>query len=107
MVSSISNQNNPNSVSVKQYFKFEKMLCVDLVFDKTTNTIQSIKITGDFFLHPEETIDLIESEIVGEKLEKDQVKEKLESLLSGCEFYGFSIDSLSDAIIKCKEANSH
>ena len=107
MVSSINNQNNPNSVSVKQYFKFEKMLCVDLVFDKTTNTIQSIKITGDFFLHPEETIDLIESEIVGEKLEKDVIKKKLESLLSGCEFYGFSIDSLSDAIIKCKEANSH
>lgn len=83
------------------------MLCVDLVFDKTTNTIQSIKITGDFFLHPEEKIDLIESELVGTKLEKNQVKEKLESLLSECEFYGFNIDSLSDAIIKCKEANSH
>ena len=104
MVSSI---NNPNSVSVKRYFKFEKMVCVDLVFDKTTNTIQSVKITGDFFLHPEEKIDLIESELVGTKLKKDLVKKKLESLLSGCEFYGFSIDSLSDAIIRCKEADSH
>ena len=107
MVSSINNQNNPNFVSVKRCFKFEKMVCVDLVFDKTTNTIQSIKITGDFFLHPEETIDLIESEIVGTKLEKEPVKKKLESLLSDCEFYGFSIDSLSDAIIRCKEVNSH
>jgi len=107
MVSSINNQNSANSVSVKRYFKFEKMLCVDLVFDKITNTIQAIKITGDFFLHPEEKIDLIESELVGTKLEKNQVKSKLESLLSGCELYGFSIDSLSDAIIKCKEANSH
>ncbi|MEX0657012.1 MAG: lipoate protein ligase C-terminal domain-containing protein [Nitrosopumilaceae archaeon] len=107
MVSSINKQNNPNSVSVKRYFKFEKMVCVDLVFDKTTDTIQSIKITGDFFLHPEETIDLIESGIVGTKLEKDLIKKKLESLLSDCELYGFSIDSLSDAIIKCKEADSH
>lgn len=107
MVSTINSQNNPNSVSVKRYFKFEKMVCVDLVFDKTTNTIQSIKITGDFFLHPEEAIDLIESEIVGTKLEKDLIKKKLESLLAGCELYGFSIDSLSDAIIKCKEADSH
>ncbi|MGI0003282.1 MAG: lipoate protein ligase C-terminal domain-containing protein [Nitrosopumilaceae archaeon] len=104
MVSSI---NNPNSVSVKRYFKFEKMVCVELVFDKTTDIIQSIKITGDFFLHPEETIDLIESGIVGIKLEKDLVKKKLESLLSGCELYGFSIDSLSDAIIRCKEVDSH
>lgn len=107
MVSSINKQNSPNSVSVKRYFKFEKMLCVDLVFDKTTDTIQSIKITGDFFLHPEETIDLIESEIVGTKLEKDLIKKKLESLLSGCDLYGFSIDSLSDAIIRCKEVDSH
>ncbi|MGQ0377033.1 MAG: lipoate protein ligase C-terminal domain-containing protein [Nitrososphaerota archaeon] len=107
MVSSINNQSSPNSVSVKRYFKFEKMVCVDLVFDKPTNTIQSIKITGDFFLHPEEKIDLIESEIVGTKLEKDVIKKKFESLLSGCELYGFSIDSLSDAIIKCKEAESH
>ncbi|MBM3910319.1 MAG: hypothetical protein FJ356_01565 [Thaumarchaeota archaeon] len=107
MVSSISNQNNPNSVSVKRYFKFEKMLCIDLVFDKTTNIIQAIKITGDFFLHPEETLDLIESEIVGTELEKDLIKKKLESLLSGCELYGFSIDSLSDAIIRCKETDSH
>ena len=107
MVSSISNQNNPNSVSVKRCFKFEKMVCVDLVFGKTTNKIQSIKITGDFFLHPEEKIDLIESELVGIKLEKDRIKNKLESLLSDCEFYGFSIDSLSDAIIKCKEADFH
>ena len=107
MVSSINKQNSPNSVSVKRYFKFEKMLCVDLVFDKTTDTIQSIKITGDFFLHPEETIDLIESEIVRTKLEKDLIKKKLESLLSGCDLYGFSIDSLSDAIIRCKEVDSH
>ena len=107
MVPSINNQNNPNSVSVKRCFKFEKMVCVDLVFDKTINTIQSIKITGDFFLHPEETIDLIESGIVGTKLEKDVIKKKLESLLSDCEFYGFSIDSLSDAIIRCKEVTSH
>jgi hypothetical protein len=107
MVPPINRQNNPNSMSVKRYFKFEKMVCVDLVFDKSTDTIQSVKITGDFFLHPEETIDLIESEIVGTKLEKDLIKKKLESLLSCCELYGFSIDSLSDAIIKCKEADSH
>ena len=83
------------------------MVCVELVFDRATDTIQSIKITGDFFLHPEEKIDLIESELVGTKLEKNQIKERLKSLLSECEFYGFSIDLLSDAIIKCKEANSH
>jgi len=44
-----------------------KLLCVDVEFSE--GRIQKIKITGDFFLHPEETIDKIEASLVGVKPE--------------------------------------
>ena len=42
--------------------KFGKMLRLDVTF---TDRIDSLKITGDFFLHPEETLDQIVSELTG------------------------------------------
>lgn len=89
----------------KRYFKLEKLVCIELVDEK--NQIKSIKITGDFFLHPEEKIDSIEAGLVGVQLKKESIKKKLESLLSGCEFYGFDIESLSEAIMQCVEENNH
>ncbi len=42
--------------------KFGKMLRLDVTFG---DHIESLKITGDFFLHPEETLDYIVSELTG------------------------------------------
>ena len=42
--------------------KFGKMLRLDVTY---TDRIESLKITGDFFLHPEETLDQITSELIG------------------------------------------
>jgi lipoate-protein ligase A len=42
-----------------------KLLCVDVEF--TEGHIRKIRITGDFFLHPEETIERIEESLVGMK----------------------------------------
>ena len=40
-----------------------KLLCVDVEF--TEGRIGKIRITGDFFLHPEETIEKIEGVLTG------------------------------------------
>jgi lipoate-protein ligase A len=40
-----------------------KLLCVDAEF--TLGRISRIRITGDFFLHPEEALDDIEKALVG------------------------------------------
>ena len=45
-----------------------KMLRIEA--DITDSTINSIKITGDFFVHPEETITEIENFLIGKKVEK-------------------------------------
>lgn len=42
--------------------KFGKLLRLDVTY---TDHIETLKITGDFFLHPEETLDQIISELTG------------------------------------------
>lgn len=42
--------------------KFGKLLRIDVTYE---DHIESIKITGDFFIHPEETLDQIVSELKG------------------------------------------
>jgi hypothetical protein len=42
--------------------KFGKSLRLDVTF---SNYIESLKITGNFFLHPEETLDQITTELIG------------------------------------------
>ncbi len=42
-----------------------KLLCVDVEFSE--GRIGKIRITGDFFLYPEETIERIEESLVGMK----------------------------------------
>jgi lipoate-protein ligase A len=46
-----------------------KMVRVETTFDKK---VESVKITGDFFLHPEETLDLIVNKITGSQLPLDK-----------------------------------
>ena len=52
-----------------------KMVRVDTTFDEK---VESVKITGDFFLHPEETLELIVNKITGNLLPLDQEKIILE-----------------------------
>jgi len=49
-----------------------KLLCVEAEF--TRGRIARIRITGDFFLHPEETIDEIERALVGSDAESAAAK---------------------------------
>jgi lipoate-protein ligase A len=52
-----------------------KMVRVETTFDKK---VESVKITGDFFLHPEETLELIVKKITGSSLPLEQEKIILE-----------------------------
>lgn len=83
--------------------KLEKLVKIQLKFDEISDKIHSIKITGDFFIHPEETIETLESGLVGVQLEKDSLKNKISSILNDCQVYGFDEDSLADSIIRCSK----
>lgn len=49
---------------VKQKVKEGKLVKVDLEYDEV---ITGVKITGDFFMHPEETLEEIEKGLLGLK----------------------------------------
>ena len=70
---------------VHNIYKSKKLIKVSLEYDEQTKIINSITITGDFFLYPEETLDTLVFNLIGTKLEKDSIKQKVEKCLSGSE----------------------
>jgi len=88
-------------ITSKTVTKLEKLLKIELKFQENIRQIHSIKITGDFFMYPEETIETLEAGLVGIKLEKESLSNKISSVLKDCQLYGFDVDSLADAIIQC------
>ncbi len=58
--------------------------------------IRKIRITGDFFLYPEEAIEKIENSL--RELSIRDVKDKLEDIMKDMEYEGISPESLANAI---------
>jgi lipoate-protein ligase A len=75
--------------------KFGKMLRLDVTF---TDRIDSLKITGDFFLHPEETLDQIVSELTGVAvpIQKELLIRKTRYILDSneAEMIGISVEDI-------------
>lgn len=82
-------------------YKSKKLIKVSLEYDEDSKIINSITITGDFFLYPEETLNELEVNLIGTKLGKDEIKQKIEKCLNGSEAFGFDSESLTDAILGC------
>ena len=81
--------------------KSKKLIKVSLEYDEHSNTINSITITGDFFLYPEESLDKLEASLIGTKLGKDTINQKIEKSLRDSEAFGFDSESMTDAILGC------
>ncbi len=62
--------------SASQKVKEGKLVKVEVEYDRI---IRRIKITGDFFLHPEDVLDRIEESMIG--LEKDASIETIASII--------------------------
>ena len=82
--------------------KLGKIVKIKLAYKQKSQLIHSIRITGDFFVHPEETIEQLEQGLCGVKLEKEDLKKKIQLVLKNAEFFGFEIDSLVDVILGTK-----
>jgi lipoate-protein ligase A len=80
-----------------------KLIRVDVVY---SGQIEQVKITGDFFLHPEELITVIEENLAGAAipLSKDSLVEQVKTILKNNDatVIGFSpedlISVLADAV---------
>lgn len=82
-----------------------KLLKVFLDYDwrAKSGSIRRIKITGDFFMHPEESIEQLEKELAGAKLERNVLLEKINDFFREKRIQLFGIDSVSlvTAIMNC------
>ena len=53
---------------------------IEIELDFKDQVITSVKITGDFFIHPEEAIEIIEDGLKGIKIEDKGLEERLSKI---------------------------
>ena len=83
-------------------YKSQKLIRIALEYDERENTINSITISGDFFLYPEEALEALEAHLIGTTLERDTLNQEIDMYLKNSEAYGFDSISLTEAILGCK-----
>ena len=83
-------------------YKSQKLIRIMLEYDETENTINSVTISGDFFLYPQEALETLEADLTGTKLERDTLKQEIDKGMKNFEVYGFDSTSLTEAILGCK-----
>ncbi|MGB7952978.1 MAG: lipoate protein ligase C-terminal domain-containing protein [Candidatus Nitrosopolaris sp.] len=88
-------------------YKSTKLIHVLLGYTERAPTqdriINSITITGDFFVYPEESLNQLEASLIDTKLEKYHVRQKIQRWLRGTQtqVFGFDSESLTKAIMGC------
>ena len=80
--------------------KLGKIVKINLSYKEESQIIKSIKITGDFFIYPEEVIEELEQGLCGIKLEKEDLENKMKLILEDSKIFGFDIDSLVKMILE-------
>jgi lipoate---protein ligase len=83
-------------------YKSQKLIRIMLEYDEIENTINWIRIAGDFFVYPEEALESLETSLIGIKLQEETLKQEIDNCLKNSEAYGFDSASLTDAILGCK-----
>ncbi len=96
------NSSHDEIITATTTTKLGKIVKIKLAYKQESQLIYSIRITGDFFVHPEEVIEQLEQGLCGVKLEKEDLKNKIQLVLKNSEFFGFEIDSLVDVILGTK-----
>jgi len=81
-----------------------KLLKIFLDYNEKNDSINTIRITGDFFAYPEEAIEIIENELKGEVLDKRKLAEKINKIVTkqGIKFIGLDAEGLAEGIVLCK-----
>jgi len=61
--------------------------------------IKRIKITGDFFMYPEHTIEWLEKALQNARFDEEEIRKKVKEALNGVELIGATMEDFVDAII--------
>ena len=82
----------------RNIYKAGKLVKISLEY---SDVIRKIQITGDFFLYPEEAIEKLQKSLEGAKLEKEDIKRRVNEFISknNAEIFGFDAEQLAEAIL--------
>ncbi len=64
--------------------------------------IKNIKITGDFFMYPEDAIEKLENALQGIHFDEEEISRKVKEALKGVELIGVAMDNFVDVILDSK-----
>lgn len=80
-----------------------KLLKISLEYNDKNKQISNLHITGDFFIYPEEAIEIIEKQLINTKLNKKILKEKINKIIkeNKIEFIGLNPEALAAGIVMC------
>jgi len=83
--------------------KAEKLLRI--IIEVSKGRITDVVISGDFFMEPYTALRLLEEELVGAKLERDELSEKVKSFFekAGVRLVGAKPEDLVEALMKASE----
>ena len=90
--------------TAQNIYKTQKLIKILLEYNDQEDgkkIINSIKITGDFFLYPEESLEDLEAQLKGTLLDRYKLKEKIDKCLENSEAFGFDTESMVAAILGC------
>jgi lipoate-protein ligase A len=78
-----------------------KLVCIEIEYD---SSIRSVKITGDFFLHPEESLQKIEKSLIGLGADADrkEIVGRIAQIVAeeNAELIGITPEAIAETILK-------
>jgi len=80
-----------------------KLLKIFLEYNSENRSIDNVRITGDFFAYPEESIDIIEKKLKNTSLSRQDLTEKINAVIKkyNIEFIGLDAEGLAEGILRC------
>jgi hypothetical protein len=80
-----------------------KLIKIKLKYSQKNKVIENIKITGDFFAYPEDSIEKIESNLINTPIIEDIIFKKISYMIKENRFLliGFNAENLTKGIIMC------
>ncbi len=88
----------------KAIFKVPNGKLLKIFVEESGGKIDSIKITGDFFLYPEENIEKLETYLCGCELQKEALAAKIGEFLrtTPTNFFGLDTESLVSTVLSAQ-----
>jgi len=92
----------------KSTYKIPEGKLVKIELDFSGEKINAVKINGDFFMHPETGVELIERMLKGTMLEKKQIVNAVDVAVkkNSLQLFGITPEGIADAILLAKGASN-